>query len=308
MGLIIAILTLLLLTLLISWYTYQICFFSPMNGRGQVHFPEGEQYQKHRERIRSLYRVLRDRPSETVSITSHDGLRLSGRYYHCKDGAPLDIGFHGYRSSPFTDFAGGSEISFLRGHNLLLIDQRAHGSSQGRTITFGLQERKDCLNWIQYALNRFGADVKITLFGVSMGAATVLMASGLSLPKNVKGIVADCPYANAGAIIRKVCADRHYPVKLSYPFIRLGARLFGSFNLEETDAIDAVRRSQVPILIIHGDDDLFVPPQMSEEVAKAHPHIVRREGFPNAGHAISYLEDTERYRRIVNEFQNQILS
>ena len=124
-------------------YAYRIAFYSPSQDREKTPSITGLQYEPYREEIRRIFCQLRDRPCEMVTIYSHDGLKLSGRYYHNTDGAPLDIGFHGYRSSCLTDFAGGSEMSFQMGHNLLLVDERAHGKSEGKTISFGIQERRD---------------------------------------------------------------------------------------------------------------------------------------------------------------------
>ena len=113
--------------------------------------------------MRRIYQQLTNRPCESVTIVSADGLTLSGRYYHVRDGAPLDLCFHGYRSHPFTDFSGGAELSLSMGHNLLLVDQRAHGKSEGRTISFGILERQDVLCWANYAAERFGDQVQIIL-------------------------------------------------------------------------------------------------------------------------------------------------
>ena len=213
-----------------GYYTYRIAFYSPKKGRDKISTFASHKYDPYRKEINRLFCQLSDRPYEEVSIVSFDGLTLFGRYYHVKDGAPLDIGFHGYRSSALTDFAGGSELSFSMGHNLLLIDERAHGRSEGRTITFGIQERWDAENWARFAVERFGADVQIILYGVSMGAATVLMAAGLDLPENVKGIIADCPYSSPGDIIRKVARDMHMPDRLAWPFVKIGGRVYGGFD------------------------------------------------------------------------------
>ena len=91
-----------------SYYAYRIAFYSPQKNRDQVVRPSDPQYDPYREEMRRIFHQLNDRPCEFVTIPSHDGLKLSGRYYHVKNGAPLDIGFHGYRSHPITDFSGGS--------------------------------------------------------------------------------------------------------------------------------------------------------------------------------------------------------
>ena len=291
-----------------SWYAYKIAFYSPRKNRDQVITPKDSQYDPYRAVMARIFHQLNDRPCEFVTIESRDGLKLSGRYYHVKDGAPLDIGFHGYRSNPITDFSGGTELSFQMGHNVLLVDERAHGRSDGNTIGFGILERQDLLEWVNYAISRFGDDVKILLYGVSMGGATVLMASALDLPENVKGIIADCPFASPIEIILDVGRKTMpwLPSWLVKPFAILGARIYGGFDLLETDASQEVAVSKVPILIIHGEDDRYVPCEMSNLVS-ANPQLVERHTFPGAAHGISYLADTPRYHRIVKEFIAKVM-
>lgn len=291
-----------------SYYAYRIAFYASPKGRDQVINPKDPQYDPYRMEMKRIYHQLNDRTYERVSIVTNDGLTLSGRYYHIKDGAPLDIGFHGYRSHPVTDFSGGSELSFQMEHNLLLVDQRAHGQSDGRTISFGILERQDLLCWVDYAIQRFGMDVNIFLYGVSMGGATVLMASELNLPSNVKGIIADCPYDNPIDVILYVGKSTPFPQALIKPFAILGAKIYGGFDLLETTAAQAVKNAGVPILIIHGEADTYVPCHMSEAAANANPAMVCRHTFPGAPHGISYLTDTPRYHNIVNEFIHGILS
>ncbi len=293
--------------LLGSYYAYRIAFYSPLKNRDQVVKPKDAQYDPYREEMKRIFHQLNERPCEYVSIVSKDGLKLSGRYYHIQDGAPLDIGFHGYRSHPITDFSGGTELSFQMGHNVLLVDERAHGKSEGRTISFGILERQDLLCWVDYAIDRFGDDVRILLYGVSMGGATVLMAAELDLPENVKGIIADCPFAKPLDVILHVGKTTPFPHWLIKPFALLAARIYGGFDLLETDAVRAVKNTKVPILILHGEADRYVPCEMSAEVAQANPAMVRRATFPEAAHGISYLVDTPRYHRIVRKFVNQIL-
>lgn len=193
------------------------------------------------------------------------------------------------------------------GHNTIVVDERAHGRSTSRTITFGIKERRDCLSWVDYVCKHFGSDTPIFLSGVSMGAAAVLMAAGLELPKNVVGIIADSPYSSPAAIISKVCKDRGLPPSLMLPVLRLGARCFGHFDLEETTVIEAVRRTRIPILLIHGEDDRFVPCRMSQEIWSACGGPRTMKTFPGAGHGLSYLVDPKRYERLVKQFVGECL-
>ena len=297
-----------LLTIVIltgAYYAYRIAFFAPKKNRDQVVKPKDPQYDPYREEMRRIYRQLNDRPCEFVTIVSHDDLILSGRYYHIQDGAPLDIGFHGYRGSPTRDFCGGAPLSFQLGHNLLLVEERSQCGSEGRCITFGILERWDCLDWLAYANERFGSP-PITLYGVSMGATTVLMASALGLPDNVRGIIADCPFSAPLDIICEVGKSIHLPPALTRIIAIASARLYGGFDLQAASAAEAVSHATVPILIIHGEDDHFVPCAMSAEIARNCPSLFRYETFPYADHSLSLLTDPPRYEAVVRDFMAHI--
>lgn len=298
-----------LVILLIAWFSYRTAFYSPEKRKEDYYaIPKGEQYEKERQRMLSLFREMDEIPFEAVTISARDGTKLSARYYYVRDGTPLQIQFHGYRGTALRDFCGGNKLARESGQNTLVVDQRAHGRSGGTTITFGIRERLDCLSWAEYASQRFGSDTPIFLCGVSMGAATVLMASELELPANVIGIIADCPYSSPEVIIRKVCReDVHLPPALVMPFIRLGARLFGHFDLREASALEAVQHTHIPILLLHGEDDRFVPCDMSREIFDACAGEKNCITFPGAGHGLSYIVDTERYSEAVSRFADQCL-
>ena len=291
-----------LLVLLVSFVTYWLCYHSPRKGQNDIYnYPAEEQYLPHREWAIRMILAVAAEPCEMVSIRSRDGLRLTGRYYARREGTPLAICFHGYRATGLRDFCGGSRDILDRGYDLLLVDQRAQGDSQGHTMTFGIREREDCRAWVRWAAERFGRERPLVLYGISMGAATVLMAAGEPFEGNVRCIVADAPYSSAKAIIQKVCReDLHLPAGLCWFFLRLGARLYGGFDPEETTAAAEVKKATVPMLIIHGEDDRFVPCAMSAEIAAANP-LVERHTFPGAGHGLSYMEDPKRYLSLVDD-------
>lgn len=182
---------LILLLLLIVWYSYRTAFYSPAKRQEDCYaIPNGEQYQKERPRMLSLIREMDEIPYESVTISAHDGTQLAARYYHVRDGAPLQIQFHGYRGTALRDFCGGNKLARESGQNTLVVDQRGHRKSGGTTITFGIRERWDCLSWVEYARKRFGTDTPIFLCGVSMGAATVLIEKlSVTIPPNTTGTV-----------------------------------------------------------------------------------------------------------------------
>ena len=298
--------------LALSFAAYCAAFRAPKDcGKEGFAMPDDDQYGPLIPRTELLHKALAERPYGTAETVSFDDLVLRGRYYHQADGAPVAVMLHGYHSNALRDFCGGFALAWDSGFNVLLADQRAHGKSEGKTISFGVRERYDCLAWARYAAARAGENTPILLFGISMGAATVLMASELELPANVRGIVADCPYSSPEAILAKVCGgDMHLPVKAVMPFLALGARLFGGFGLRESSAVEAVRRSRVPLLLIHGEDDRFVPCSMAVEIANAAEEAgvpVRLLTVPNAGHGISYLVDAQAYTGAVKEFLRTVL-
>jgi len=297
-----AVIVLIALGAVTAWAYHKAFYHSPRHRKETVELPHDATEHTTRDYMHTLIDTMGKLPYEPVEITAHDGVRLVGRYIHVRDGAPLQIQCHGYRGSAVRDFCGGNKLAREAGHNTLVITHRAHGESGSRTITFGIKERYDCLAWIEYAQARFGTDTPIFLSGVSMGAATVLMASSLPLPPQVKGIIADCPYTSPRAIIARVCDQSGYPTRLAMPFIKLAARLFGHFDLDETDAVTAVRSAKVPILLVHGEADDFVPCDMSREIQAACASECRLCTFPNAGHGLSFIEDEERYRQEVERF------
>ena len=247
-------------------------------------------------------------PCEDVYIKAHDGVTLYGRYYHVAEGAPVEIQLHGYRGHALRDFCGGARDARARGHNLILVDQRAHGKSGGGSLSFGIKERYDTLDWVEYTVSRFGEDVDIILIGMSMGAATVLMASELPLPKNVKAIMADCPYSSPREIIHKVVGEMKLPAGLLMPFIRLGGMIYGGFDIDSSTAKEAVKHSKIPTLIIHGEGDSFVPCRMSREIFEGCSMENKMLlTIPNAEHGISYLVDKETYLGTVVSFMENAL-
>ena len=290
--------------LLIAFVCFYMAFFVPKREAFNEEYPipPGQEYEPHRETMVAWMKEVRTLTFEAVSITSFDGLKLCGKYYEYAPGAPIELMFHGYRGSAERDLCGGVQRSFALGRSVLIVDQRASGQSEGRVITFGVYESRDCISWVDFMLRRFGDDVQIILTGISMGAATVMMAAGKPLPPNVKGVLADCGYTSAKEIIKKVIRDMKLPASLLYPFVKLGARLYGGFDLEETPPVEAMKTCSLPVIFFHSDDDAYVPCEMSRvnfEACNAEKKLVIT---PRAGHGLSYMLDGEGYINALQEF------
>lgn len=312
MNILIILLTFLLIIstsiLVICYVIYKMSFYHLHTKTDRtLNFTKKDEMKPYALKIEELYNKMVKERYQRIYIKSYDGLILSAQYYCNNPGGPIDILVHGYKSFSIKDFSGGYFLSKKKNHNVLLIDQRAHSKSQGDTITFGIKESKDVISWIKYLNKRFGKTIPISLIGISMGAATVLNASARNLPKNVKLVIADSPFSSSTDIIIKVSNDKGYPKLLIKPILYLSSLLFCGCNINESTAINAVQKTNLPILLIHSEKDAFVPHQMSIRIANANPNI-EFHSFKNAPHGLSYLEDTNRYEEIVSKFIDKHLN
>lgn len=292
------------LFLMICFAAYLKAFYH--KGSGQLELPRSKQYSVHKEEFEKMTAEYSKIKWENATVKARDNTKLCAEVLD--QGSKIcQIQMHGYKSSPNRDFCGGAPLAAGLGHNLIVPYQRAHFSSGSRTITFGIREADDVKVWVDYAKKRFGEDVKIILCGVSMGAATVITAVGLEPDERVVGVVADCPYSSPKGIIKKVCSDMGLPSGIAYPFAWMGALIFGRLRIKKQDgAMYAVKNSRLPILLMHGDDDRFVPVGMSKQIKEANPDKVRLEIFRGAGHGLCYMCDPERYKRLVREFCEEV--
>lgn len=291
--------------------TAAICFFkvfySPKRrprAEDDYDLPPGKEYVPHYPRMIEWTKRCRATPHRIVEIETFDGLTLRGRYYEFSPTAPIEIMMHGYHGNLERDLCGGIFRALNIGHSVLVYDHRGSGKSDGNVITFGINESRDCRRWIDFVLKEINKDAKIILSGVSMGAATAMITSAYEdLPENVVGIVADCGYTSAKAIIKKVIRDMKLPPNLLYPFVKLGARLFGGFNVDEFSPIEQVKKSKVPTIFVHGDEDYFVPLEMSKENFEA-SSATKKELYivKGAAHGLAYIIADDKYLEKLTEF------
>lgn len=289
-----------LVTALICFYRI---FYSPRQKEEDPYpIPEGEIYEPYREQMVGYIKAADAMPHKCFAIRSFDGLTLRGKYYEYKKGAPIEIMFHGYRGNARRDLSGGIHRCFSVGHSALVVDHRGSGASDGRVITFGVRERRDCLSWRDLVLREIDPDAKIILTGISMGAATVMIAAADEHPENVVGVLADCGYTSARAIIKKVIREMGLPADLLYPFARLGARLFGGFDPDERTPVESMKKSRLPVIFFHGDTDDFVPYEMSVENWEACVTEKRLVKIGGAGHGLCFVRDPACYVAALHEF------
>ena len=247
---------------------------------------------------------LANLPAEEVEITAFDGTRLIGHYFRFKGAKRTIVAFHGWRSAWLRDFAMIYEFWFKNRCNVLFVEQRGQKGSSGDYMGFGLLERFDCQGWVNYLTSRDDTVTPLYLAGISMGAATVLMASGLNLPDCVHGILADCGFTSPYAIWKYVSEKN-----LHLPFRGFRAKVANDIcrrKLNNSDsrysAEDALRCCRVPVLFVHGAADKFVPVTMTYQNYLACASKKRLVIVPGADHGMSYLVERERYEKEVLDF------
>ena len=188
---------------------------------------------------------------------------------------------------------------------LVLVNMRAHDNSEGAFSTLGAVEKYDCKEWTNWAVNRFGKQTSIFLMGISMGASSVMLSSSLDLPDSVHGIIDDCGYSSALEMINVNCKNRlpsYIPVGVFDFFINIGTKMWGKFSLSETDACDALSKTNIPVLIIHGNADTQAPLYMAYRLYNSCRSEKSLLIVNDAGHAESYSKDPDTYEKTVKEF------
>ena len=232
---------------------------------------------------------------EDVYIESRDGLKLHGYLIESKDAQRTVIFCHGWQSDGRFDFSCIWKFYLNRSFNVLLIDHRSHGKSEGKYITFGIKERFDLIDWAKFLNSRFGEDKKIFISGLSMGSATVMMALGdPELPKNVCGASCDCGFISPYEEFKHVLKTGfHLP---SFPIINIAnliSKRVAGFSFKEYSSIESLKNASVPIVFIHGKKDNFVPFSHTQKNKEACASRFVSVEIEEAEHGLSYVIDEE---------------
>ena len=281
---------------------YMYSFYSPKKGQSDDFNLSAPLYNGMHDKVIPLIENIRKIPYEDAFITSFDKLKLHARVYENKGSKKVAVLCHGYRGTARRDFSGGAVEVIDLCYTTILIDERAHGTSQGHSITFGVREVKDVIKWVEYARNRFGEDIELVLIGISMGGATVLMASD---KVGKAKIIADCPYSSPKIMLQHSVKTLGLPVAIFYPLINLSSIIFAHTNLNKISAYDTVNNTDNPILIIHGNKDTVVPYTISQDLFNAYQDKIQYELFDDADHGMSYIVDKSRYQKIIKDFLNK---
>jgi uncharacterized protein len=245
-------------------------------------------------------------PKEEVEIKSKEGLSLKGTFIEkIKDSKKVIIIVHGYTANYIWSLQF-INMFFSEGFNVLLVDQRSHGTSGGKYATYGYHEKYDLDLWINWARQRVGDDTVIGLHGQSMGGGTVLQYAAIN--KYVKFIIADCPYSDVKQLMKHQFNEiKHVPFLPFKYFLDMRLKVFAKFSMKDVSPINSMKDKEIPIFFIHGSKDNFVPTYMSKdmyEVKKGYKKLLIVEG---AVHANAYGTDKEIYEKEVHNFLGEVL-
>ena len=243
-----------------------------------------------------------------LHITSYDNLKLSGIFVrNTKPSKNIVILSHGYTASSSAMLCYTSYY-YNKGFNILAVDNRCHGESQGKYLGMGYLDHFDILKWIDKCKELLGNDCKIILHGVSMGAATVCITAGYNPPKNVKCIISDCAYDRISDVYKQTITSS--TKILATPIIKgtsLICKLMAGYYFSDAAPINFVSKTPVPILYIHGDKDTFVPSYMADNLFNATPpdkrDILLIKG---AGHGEAVIKDNQTYFNKIDNFIDKI--
>lgn len=245
-------------------------------------------------------------PKEEVSLRSPFGYNLHGWFVPAAEPTNRSVILvHGVTRSRLTSLKY-VELFRKRGFHVFLYDHRRHGKSGGKHTTYGYYEKYDlkaCLDWL---IERTGPDAVIGIHGESMGAATALQHAGID--DRAAFYIADCPYSDiAGQLSYRLKEEyRGLPPAPIIPLVGLLCRLRAGFRLRDVSSIKAMERTETPVLFIHGEEDDYVPTDMSRRMHEVKPGAKQLYLVPGARHAEAFLTNPGEYDRIVGQFLQEI--
>lgn len=257
---------------------------------------------KYRDKMQLGVDWYESQPKTELHLTSLDGLALTAELIEAEHPIGLVVAVHGFRSWPAREFALIAKHLYEQGYTVLYPYMRAHRKSAGKYIAFGVKERYDIAAWA-HLLAKMHPDLPLFLYGQSMGGATVIMATGLDLPANTRGVIADSAFFSPKDVIGTALVNSYkVPVFPMLPAMDLWARIIAGYSVISPTCKEALDKTELPFLFIHGTDDELVPYKMglqNYEACHSEKEMLTVEG---AAHCASYYVDPPRYLTYLDNF------
>ena len=253
-----------------------------------------------------------------VHIKSRDGLVLKGRLYKKQKNKPraVVIAVHGFHSGGLRDMGRFADMYARNGFDYLIISQRSHFDSEGEYLTFGAKESYDILNWVDIVRKIYAPDIPIILHGVSMGAATVLIAAGIydnlvddNSKPNIICCIADSPYDNIIGQIEHLLGKRsNITKKIIIGLFKANMRLRAKVKARDASPLAIMKNINVPVMFIHGKDDRYVLPDNSSRLYELCKSDIKELLIvEEAGHVCSFVVNPDEYEKVFASFVDRIL-
>lgn len=320
METVVIVLAVIVLALIAAELGVGICFFNKSAVRKksslkQTQSMTGVNWQQYDPERSRLIERLDNMPHEDCYIRSKDGIKLHARYIESAAAGGIGdrkifICFHGYTSRCIGNNTAIANFFLENGYDVLLPDLRSHGESEGDYFGFGVLDRYDGLEWIEFLRDRFKTEdeqgrLSINLYGVSMGGATVCMMSGLDLPPCVKAVISDCAFTSPKELFTRLVRTKYnMPPALVMLAGNVIYRLRAGYGLNDCSSDRAAaQQSKLPMLFIHGAEDNFIPPEMCRKIYDACGSGKKEILLvPNADHAEAYFKAGDLYESKIKEF------
>ena len=277
-----------------------------VNPKNRLDGKSEDEYTEYEKAVVSAAKVLRAMPNEKVEVVTRDGLTLRGNFIRAEGDSKITIlCLHGYTSNGYAEFSEKAQDYLKNGWNVMLVNHRNHGPSDGKYVGFATLDRYDALEWLK-AIETLVPGGDIFIAGVSMGGATAMQTANLDLSQSVKGIIEDCGFTTCREefLWRARTVVKNTP-KWALEGIGLYMKVFAGYGLDDSSSLVSCKEAKVPMMFIHGNADEVVPVEMAYECYEActtEKELVIVEG---CAHARAHYHAREQYMEAFTRFVNK---
>ena len=245
-----------------------------------------------------------DTNKEEITMDSVTNNKLTGYKFINNNSDKWVVVVHGYTSKA-REMAKYIKKFHDKGYNVFAPDLIAHGKSEGKFYSMGGFDSDDLVKWIE-KISKENNNADTLLFGISMGAATVMNSLDKNLPSNVKAFIEDSGYVNLREEfvqqLKKLFNLPSFPV---IPAASTVTKIRANYFLGDVDATQGLKKTKLPALILHGEDDGFVPPENAKQAYDLLTSPKEIKTFPGEKHVKAERDNREEYWNTVFNFMDK---